>query len=310
MLVFMCCIISLNIVYDIFVELYNDTLLYQKDLDEEFVDMLLLFLKRHEEPLCLVAHNGYRFDFPLLQSELASINRSLPEGILCIDSLTLYLDLDAASPNPAADVHQISEWHSYAKCDLDLNRAIHQQETPTKLMDIASNGGIPKDKLSCDSIRRKLVFDDVAATMSHSGTQEATGRNEIWLNETSTESELIPEMREGDSGRDEMGACSVSDTILSNGESSDRSRQVRAVPSLQHSSYKLADLCRRFLGHDPCVCHRAEDDCITLLRIFHKTSDMALPWVNAHAVKFNSIQCMYNKRRRQPLDPGLLPYHL
>lgn len=39
-------------------DLYSDTLLYQKDLDDNFADMLLLFLARHEKPVCLIAHNG------------------------------------------------------------------------------------------------------------------------------------------------------------------------------------------------------------------------------------------------------------
>merc|ERR1711902_337 len=41
---------------------------------------------RLEGHVCLVAHNGDKYDFPLLQAELAKCQAGLSEEILCVDS--------------------------------------------------------------------------------------------------------------------------------------------------------------------------------------------------------------------------------
>ena len=56
--------------------------------------MLSAFIQRQAAPVCLVAHNGYRFDFPLLKSELQRLGKSLPHGLLCADSLDAFKAID------------------------------------------------------------------------------------------------------------------------------------------------------------------------------------------------------------------------
>lgn len=51
----------------------------------------------YQKPLCLVAHNGNRFDFPLLRKELFKANGALPEDILCVDSLEAFRYIHKAS---------------------------------------------------------------------------------------------------------------------------------------------------------------------------------------------------------------------
>lgn len=41
-------------------------------------------------PVCLIAHNGNKFDFPLLRREFARIGTSLPSTVLCSDSLLAF----------------------------------------------------------------------------------------------------------------------------------------------------------------------------------------------------------------------------
>jgi len=78
--------------------LNNDNLYQQKDFDSEVGDLILLFLRRLEPPVCLVAHNGSRFDFPLLAAELQStgccplllVNN---QPVLCMDTWEMFRDL-------------------------------------------------------------------------------------------------------------------------------------------------------------------------------------------------------------------------
>lgn len=45
------------------------------------------FIERLEKPVCLLAHNGFRYDFPRLQSLLSRIHVSLPDHVMCTDTL-------------------------------------------------------------------------------------------------------------------------------------------------------------------------------------------------------------------------------
>ena len=58
------------------------------------MDILTLFIKQLVPPICLVAHNGNGFDFPLLKAELNRLGRDLPSEILCVDSLEVLQALD------------------------------------------------------------------------------------------------------------------------------------------------------------------------------------------------------------------------
>jgi len=43
--------------------------------------MVALFLDRQDAPVCMVAHNGLQFDYPLLQAELRALGLRLPEQV-------------------------------------------------------------------------------------------------------------------------------------------------------------------------------------------------------------------------------------
>ncbi|XP_046734844.1 three prime repair exonuclease 2 [Diprion similis] len=70
--------------------LYNDLLEHEKPFDHHTFDLLNSFISRLHPPMCFVAHNGKRFDYPIILSELNRIGRTLPENILCIDSLDAF----------------------------------------------------------------------------------------------------------------------------------------------------------------------------------------------------------------------------
>lgn len=68
----------------------------QRDFDDDLVGLLSIFLNRLQPPVCLISHNGFRFDFPLLKAELLSIERDLPGGLLCLDSWEMFRYLDGS----------------------------------------------------------------------------------------------------------------------------------------------------------------------------------------------------------------------
>ena len=76
--------------------LSNENLYSHKDFDPALAKLLSGFVCRLDPPVCLVAHNGNRFDFGLLQVELQTIGHTLPSGLMCVDSLQLFRHLDLA----------------------------------------------------------------------------------------------------------------------------------------------------------------------------------------------------------------------
>lgn len=82
-------------------KLNSRNLRYEKDFDDNAVKQLELFLQRLKPPVCIVAQNGYKFDFPLLQAELFRVKCQACEFldckgnfIYCSDSLHLFKEFD------------------------------------------------------------------------------------------------------------------------------------------------------------------------------------------------------------------------
>lgn len=69
--------------------------------DDNLASLLQAFLHRQPQPCCLVAHNGDRYDFPLLQVELATLSATSPlDSTFCVDSIAALKALEHAS-NPS-----------------------------------------------------------------------------------------------------------------------------------------------------------------------------------------------------------------
>ncbi|KAF5921663.1 three-prime repair exonuclease 1 [Diceros bicornis minor] len=69
--------------------------------DANLGNLLRAFLQRQPQPWCLVAHNGDRYDFPLLQAEFAVLGlASALDGAFCVDSIAALKALErAGSPS-------------------------------------------------------------------------------------------------------------------------------------------------------------------------------------------------------------------
>ena len=67
-------------------ELDNYNLTGQTKFDVNTGHLLNNFLDRLPTPVCLVAHNGNNYDFPLLKAEMEKVGIQLGSGILCADS--------------------------------------------------------------------------------------------------------------------------------------------------------------------------------------------------------------------------------
>jgi hypothetical protein len=74
--------------------LTNELLENEKKFDKSTVDLINSFLAHLQQPVCLVAHNGQKFDFRELQSYCKQLNKPLLESLLCCDSLFVFMEID------------------------------------------------------------------------------------------------------------------------------------------------------------------------------------------------------------------------
>lgn len=80
-------------------ELSNDLLKDESPFSQETAKLINSFLHHLKQPICLVAHNGFYFDFPILQKSLFEVGETLPTELLCMDSLAAFRQIEAISPS-------------------------------------------------------------------------------------------------------------------------------------------------------------------------------------------------------------------
>lgn len=83
----------MNINNDTILGLSKHLLKHQSSFSSNVVETIEKFLNLHKNPICLVAHNGDSFDYPILRAEINNVGGKFSNDILCIDSLECYKDL-------------------------------------------------------------------------------------------------------------------------------------------------------------------------------------------------------------------------
>uniref|UniRef100_T1GW48 Exonuclease domain-containing protein n=1 Tax=Megaselia scalaris TaxID=36166 RepID=T1GW48_MEGSC len=74
--------------------LSNLSLQNESTWDASTSEMVTMFLERLQQPVCLIAHNGDRFDFPILKDHFTFTKSDFLEGALAVDSLKAFKYID------------------------------------------------------------------------------------------------------------------------------------------------------------------------------------------------------------------------
>ena len=77
----------------------NYNLTGQSKFNKSTGDLINSFLSLLPAPVCLVAHNGNAYDFPLLKAELEKAGTQLKSDMLCIDQETQVREKDKKAGN-------------------------------------------------------------------------------------------------------------------------------------------------------------------------------------------------------------------
>jgi len=297
-----------------------------------------------------VAHNGSRFDFPLLAAELQSTGCSPlvlvnNQPVLCMDTWEMFRDLandpvtypnrylrePSSSPPPTvlSPDHKKNPW-----TDIAERIAARDQQTPQSKSDLDAEtvANCKKQKIGSDdeegsgdgakshaeSHARRRLFpengsDDCASKDGVASSPDAGDASDLSLTEhvgnlrTDSGGDSDNSNRAGGAEPNDIGAprnVSSSDDAFQFVGFTRPGRKI-IMTAAKRPSYKLVDLHQRIVGFEPTESHRAEDDCLTLARVFWLTPK-APSWADTHAVEFDRFRPLYVMRRK-PLAPGKFP---
>lgn len=245
--------------------LYNDMLENQDVFDDSVPKLLKMFFCRLRQPICLLAHNGKNYDFPLLQAELKRVNESFDQEILCADTLIAFrsIGLDAARDNrnhAVADVEMLPQQPVLEASFTVPNEtfiASAAECTPEKSPKCALNGCLTHPLMKP---RKKFT--------SHPH-QDLTSVKKI----------LFPDHK---------------DTLVKLNPPMLVNVKPNPLPKCKtRVSYSLENLYNHFFGEKPPGNHHAESDCINLSKICQKISKKFLKWVDENSIAFSDVMPMW-----------------
>lgn len=70
--------------------LTNELLEHENKFDKNAMNLLECFIFQLQQPVCLIAHNGNEFDFPLLKKQCNVLEGTFPFTLKCCDSLNVF----------------------------------------------------------------------------------------------------------------------------------------------------------------------------------------------------------------------------
>ncbi|XP_068624889.1 three prime repair exonuclease 2-like [Battus philenor] len=156
--------------------LCNDLLEHETRFNLDAYGVIISFLKVLAKPVCLIAQNGHRFDFPIIKNHLEKLHVSFPSDLLCADSLYAFFDIletNSSRTNLDEDkTKQHSDTKKKESVSEDVNNQLTMQEinetTPKhqKIVKSDVQKFIERRKLS--KVRRKCLWGDNKSKPKHS----------------------------------------------------------------------------------------------------------------------------------------------
>lgn len=221
--------------------LCNFLLEHEPTFSKNTCEALQAFLKLFEKPICLIAHNGLNYDYPLLKSHLEGLHFNLDEDILCADSLNAFHDI----------------------LEVNLYRETLNNETPEEAVN------------KIDSLAHTLVTSvDEVDTVNCQGMQsinEMTPKKSTHKSNFRNGKQHVPYRK----------------------KHSDVKRKVFWGENHKpKEKYNLKEIYERLVNVPAVDCHRAEADCMMLMKCAMVLSEQFVDWVEANSCLFSEVKCM------------------
>lgn len=241
--------------------LFNDLLENESKFDQKTAQCIVLFLERLQTPTCLVAHNGNRFDFPILKKEIESLNAQLPDCTYCVDSLPLFQTLDQISTQQEK-IAQENEKNELADLEMSAISAMEElegKETTLSQMQKLNETTPRRDRMEANYKRALRSYLDVTPTQDDKEKRKSPPRSKR---------QLFPEAH---------SSTNIPETPQSTGLKPAKKK------------FRLCDIYERSFGEPPKHAHYAEGDVKALLKCAIAQGPDFVAYAEEHCVKFNDF---------------------
>jgi len=285
--------------------LSNDKLEKQGRFDANLVTSLSSFLSRLHPPVCLVAHNGVKFDFPLLQAELFKSNGSLIDGLLCCDSWlganhiynnqrlnetqTEHLNEPLEKEKPTERFETLEE---VAAAERLVEAGAFQDTLEEPILELVDS----QEEVNCRTPTRS---SSLSLTPPPSGgtSGRKRGGGGVFDSEPAEGSSLSPSKLRRPEGMLTPEARATPQAAASTGCLSEVKSILKAKKKLDFTnrpaSFSLVNLHHHLLGAKPKSSHGAEADCLALLRVTAALGQDWLHYADQAAQPFHESQRMW-----------------
>ncbi|XP_039951484.1 uncharacterized protein LOC120768795 [Bactrocera tryoni] len=253
--------------------LSNYSLEKESHFDENAAGIITNFLKHMPQPVCLVAHNGDTFDFPIVKQTFQKLNLSLPCETLCVDSLLAFRVLD----QQLQFVSSPTDTTESSICCNDKEQSV-----------ITSNSDDVKETL-VDSRATLLEQLDADTKIDWRARNETTPRRPIVTGVKRSHSAISKSLNSSFKSKRSLFA------------------NVKLEKYPPKGVYKLENMYKRFFKKTPKNVHCAEADVETLMHLMRVYGSSFLTYAEEKAVLFEDIpllpgimeesfQCNYEQR--------------
>ncbi|KAK3921359.1 Three prime repair exonuclease 2 [Frankliniella fusca] len=239
--------------------------------NREAGEMLISFLERMPPPVCLVAHNGLKFDFPLLKAELSAKSQSLPDSILCADSL---LGFRALHPTTISSP-------SFSRSPPQTVRGIQHLDSAQEASDSTF---IRTESVECVS-----MCSQAPDTSTSSGPDTVLSKDMQKANETTPKQKIL--INPSLPLKRKIMQANENNENLNVRNGGIRKKLFRGQDKLV--SHKLVDLYRFIVGREQRSGHHAENDTIALLECIVTAAPEFLKWIGENHLSFTKVPCMW-----------------
>lgn len=259
----------------------NYNLSGQPQFSDDTVRLLEAWLSRLPGPVCLVAHNGDNYDYPLLLAEVKRTGEDLGPEILCADTWV--------------GIREILQQRELNNSELVMKEEI---TSVNKLIE----AGAFEDEFSPSDLEAVITSEseDKKRKVENSPTEDIFKKAKILEKENETtptrkkridsrESKVPLLNNKKNKSQSSASQPSVSDYF--------KSKRRQLFPGHSPASHKLVDLHTSLLGLPPSVSHGAEADCLTLLRIIGALGPEWVTWASKNARKLCSITPMWGNKK-------------
>ena len=234
----------------------NYNLSGQSNFTNTTANLLNSFLSHLPSPVCLVAHNGNAYDFPLLKAELEKLGTELNPGTLCVDSLLGFREL----------------LQKQGKSERTNHANINYKEIKAKEIYVATElvkaGMFEADMFeghseSLDKESSKILQADSEVTPSK-------GIKTVVQNLKPSKHAHIP-----------------------HSEKLKTRKKLTYLNQSTPTSFTLGNLHKHLLGVAPSQSHGAEADCLALLRTSAVLGEDWIKWVRNNSYSFSKCKKMW-----------------